>query len=93
MRNTPIAILIDPANNPRTSEDTNTVVTTRTTPSEEADLIAIRSDKGKTRNSAPVPMSVQPSIFLKPSRRFNLLKTRGITVSKEKMKIKSGTTL
>ncbi|MFA4934565.1 MAG: hypothetical protein WC568_01890 [Candidatus Methanoperedens sp.] len=89
MSNTPIAMLVSPANNPMASDDTNNVVNTITPPIDEADLTTNRSERGKTRNSTPVPMNVQPNIFLMPGSPYNFLETRGATTSSEKMKIKS----
>ncbi len=86
MSRIPRTILIKPANIPITNDNTNSDAITRI----PCDLTMKRRENGKTRNSAPVAMSVQPNIFFIPESRFSLRAVTGAITSNERMKIKYG---
>ncbi len=86
----PRAILVSPASIPITNDNKNNVAITRNPVCAEIDLTTKRNDIGRRRNSAPVPMSVQPNIFFKLESRFSLRATNGAITSREKIKIKYG---
>lgn len=62
----PRTILVSPASIPITNDNRNSAAIAIAPECDEIDFTTKRKDSGRKRNSAPVPMSVQPNIFFIP---------------------------